>query len=472
MKTKILLVEDDETFFDSIMMMLSDCKDITVIWAKTGALGIQKYLQDPQGYDLVILDYVLPDLKGTEVCQHLRKINNDQTFLFASGYSNNEFLIDQLKTGGAFSFLIKGSPVVEMKNTILAAVKENQTKNGLLKNLNFEPTTAQLELKKNGFISQSLLMLQMLKEIESAKNSSYPTLIIGETGTGKELIAQALVPAGKKMISINCASFMQRENLLESELFGYVKGAFTGANNDTAGLVTKANGNVLFLDELHQLPIGAQAKLLRFLQEMKFRKVGDNSGNETKVNFKLIAAVQTDIKERIKDKSFLTDLYERVGTLTINAPSLREKPEDTELLVRHFQDEFNKDKSQNKQKQFRISTVTEIKKQLWPTNIRGLQNAVKQMMTNCETDIINPVDFKNYLLKNQITKEFDLSNSADETIDHDEAMKAFETQRIIEILKKSKTKIEAATRLGLPITTLARKINVLGIDPKFYLASS
>ena len=359
-----------------------------------------------------------------------------------------------------------------MKNTILAAVKENQTKNGLLKNLNFEPTTAQLELKKNGFISQSLLMLQMLKEIESAKNSSYPTLIIGETGTGKELIAQALVPAGKKMISINCASFMQRENLLESELFGYVKGAFTGANNDTAGLVTKANGNVLFLDELHQLPIGAQAKLLRFLQEMKFRKVGDNSGNETKVNFKLIAAVQTDIKERIKDKSFLTDLYERVGTLTINAPSLREKPEDTELLVRHFQDEFNKDKSQNKQKQFRISTVTEIKKQLWPTNIRGLQNAVKQMMTNCETDIINPVDFKNYLLKNQITKEFDLSNSADETIDHDEAMKAFETQRIIEILKKSKTKIEAATRLGLPITTLARKINVLGIDPKFYLASS
>ncbi|MBC7458798.1 MAG: sigma 54-interacting transcriptional regulator [Bdellovibrionaceae bacterium] len=187
-------------------------------------------------------------------------------------------------------------------------------------------------------------MFQMLKEIEAAKNSPYPTLIIGETGTGKELIAQALVPKGKKMISINCASFLQRENLLESELFGYVRGAFTGANADTVGLVAKANYNVLFLDELHQLPLSAQAKLLRFLQEMKFRRVGDNSDLETKANFKLVAAVQPDIKERLIDKSFLTDLFERVGTLVINAPALRNKSDDIELLVRFFQNEYNKGK--------------------------------------------------------------------------------------------------------------------------------
>ena len=275
------------------------------------------------------------------------------------------------------------------------------------------------------------------------------------------------------MISINCASFLQRENLLESELFGYVKGSFTGANADTVGLVEKANHNVLFLDELHQLPLSAQAKLLRFLQEMKFRKVGDNSDQETKVNFKLIAAVQPDIKVRLQDKSFLTDLFERVGTLIINAPALRDKPEDIELLVRHFQDEYNKNKVESYRKQIRISTVNEMQNQLWPTNIRGLQNAVKQMMTNCDGDIVNPVDFKNYLAKNQISGGgINLASADLSTVDHDQALKNFETKRIIESLKKSKTRSEAAIKLGLPLSTLFRKITQLGIDPSFYLMSS
>ena len=230
----------------------------------------------------------------------------------------------------------------------------------------------------------------------------------------------------------------------------------------------------MFLEELHQLPLEAQAKLLRFLQEMKFRKVGDNSDTETKVSFKLVAAVQPDIKERLRDKSFLTDLFERVGTLIINAPSLREKPEDIELLVRHFQDEYNKDKTKNEQKLFRISTVTEMQKQSWLTNIRGLQNAVKQMMTNCESDIVNLVDFKNYLSKVQLGGTLDTSGISDDLLsaDHDQALKNFETKRIIDSLKKSKTRSEAAIKLGLPLSTLVRKINQLGIDPSFYLTSS
>lgn len=473
MKSKILLIEDDQTFFDCVSMMLSDRNDVGVVWAKSGAHGIKLYQQDPQAYAVVILDYILPDFKGTEVCQHLRRINPEQEFLFASGHSDPAYLLDQLETGSS-GFLIKGSPISEMKNKVLSSIIKYQTKNRLLNAADFEPTKAELELKQHGFISRSQIMLQMLKEIESAKNSPYPTLIIGETGTGKELIARALVPKGKKIISINCASFLQRENLLEAELFGYVKGAFTGANTDTVGLVTKANQNVLFLDELHQLPLAAQAKLLRFLQEMKFRKVGDNSDTETKVSFKLVAAVQPDIKERLRDKSFLTDLFERVGTLIINAPSLREKPEDIELLVRHFQDEYNKDKTKNEQKLFRISTVTEMQKQSWLTNIRGLQNAVKQMMTNCESDIVNLVDFKNYLSKVQLGGTLDTSGISDDLLsaDHDQALKNFETKRIIDSLKKSKTRSEAAIKLGLPLSTLVRKINQLGIDPSFYLTSS
>ncbi len=473
MRSKILLIEDDQTFFDCTSMMLADRKDIDVVWAETGARGIKLYQQDPQAYGVVILDYILPDFKGTEVCQHLRRINPEQEFLFASGHSDPAYLLDQLETGSS-GFLVKGNSISEMKNKVLSSLVKYQTKNRLLNQSDFEPTKAELELKQQGFVSRSPVMLKMLKEIESAKNSPYPTLIIGETGTGKELIAQALVQKGKKMISINCASFLQRENLLESELFGYVKGAFTGASTDTVGLVTKANQNVLFLDELHQLPLAAQAKLLRFLQEMKFRKVGDNSDTETKVNFKLVAAVQPDIKERLQDKSFLTDLFERVGTLIITAPSLREKPEDIELLVRHFQDDFNKDKPKTQQKQFRISTVTEMQNQLWPTNIRGLQNAVKQMMTNCEGDIINPVDFKNYLAKVQVGNISESNSALSESaeVDHDQALKNFEAKRIIDSLKKSKTRSEAAIKLGLPLSTLVRKITQLGIDPSFYLMST
>lgn len=469
MKSKILLIEDDESFYLAISLLLQD-SNINVVWADCAAKGIQIFKQDPYNFAAVIIDYMLPDLKGTEVCQHLRTLNSDQEFLFASGHFEVEYLTDQLETG-ASGFLKKGSPSIEIKNKIISSVQKYNQKNKLLSSSDHTPNEIESNLKKYDIIGQSAVMQQMLKETEAAKNSDYPTLIIGESGTGKELIANALLPKGKKIIAINCASFLERENLLESELFGYVKGAFTGANADTLGLVAKANGNILFLDELHQLPLSGQAKLLRFLQEMKYRRVGDNSGAEIKVNFKLIAAVQPDIKQRLIDKTFLTDLYERVGTLIINVPALRDRIEDVNLLATHFQTEFNKNKELKSQKQIRISTLTEMKKQSWPTNIRGLQNAIKQMMTNCEGDIINPIDFKNYLSKVQTTHSGDM-NTEESTLDHESAIKNFEINHIISILKKCKTRSEAALRLGLPLATLMRKINQFGIDPSFYLMHS
>lgn len=439
---------------------------VEITWADTGAKGIQLYRDNLYKYSTVIIDYVLPDHRGTEVCQTLRKLNPDQDFLFASGHEKLDYIMDVATTGSS-GFLLKGRPTQELREKILQSLAIFENKNRVLGSNDYEPSKAELELKMAGFVGRSQSLYRMLGEIDSAKNSDYPTLIVGETGTGKELVARALTPKGKNLIAVNCASFIERENFLESELFGYVKGAFTGADRDTVGLVTQAQGQVLFLDELHQLPVAAQAKLLRFLQEMKFRKVGDSSGKETAANFKLVAAVQSDIKERLKDGRFLPDLIERVGALQIRVPSIKERPEDIEPLVRSFQDNFNSGRVPSEQKQIRISTVFEMEKQLWPTNVRGLQNAVKQMLTNCKSDIANPKDFAAVMNKNLIITASALSGDCDLTLD--EATKNFEKQKIEQILSVSRTQAEAATRLGVPFSSFSRKLAKLGIRPERHL---
>lgn len=436
MKHKILLIEDDESFLENLKLMLSGL-NVEFTWANTAAKGIQLYRQNLQKYSTVIIDYVLPDQKGTAVCETLRRLNPEQDFLFASGHDDPEFIMDVAATGSS-GFLAKGRPAAELRDKIQRSLSNFETRIRVIGHDDYEQSKAELELKANGFIGRSQVMYSMLKEIETAKKSPYPTLIVGDTGSGKELVARALTPSGKNLVAVNCAAFIERENLLESELFGYVKGAFTGADKDTVGLVTQAHGQVLFLDELHQLSLAAQAKLLRFLQEMKFRKVGDNSAKETPVQFKLIATVQTDIKERLKDGRFLPDLIERVGALQIRVPALRERLDDLEPLVRFFQDEFNKNRPENEKKQIRISTVAEMKKQSWPTNIRGLQNAVKQMLTNCKGDIASPKDFSAFMDKNLLTSPV-LGAASDMPLD--EATENFEKQKIEMTLSSSKTRV-------------------------------
>jgi two-component system response regulator AtoC len=464
LKTKILLIEDDESFFEAVELMLSD-HPIEIVWAATGANGIQAYQRSPHSFGVVIIDYLLPDLRGTEVCQHLRKTNADQAFLFASGHFETEYLTDQLETG-ACGFLKKGNPVGELRSQILKVLSDYETKRRVVGLDVYEPSKAELDLKKEGFIGRSEVMHSILSQIVAARNSPYPTLIIGETGTGKELVAKALTPPGKKLVAVNCASFIERENLLETELFGYVKGAFTGADKDTIGLVTQAHNGVLFLDELHQLSMAAQAKLLRFLQEMKFRRVGDNGAQEAPIKFKLIAAVQPDIKERLNDKRFQPDLIERVGALVIRVPALRDRTCDIEPLVRHFQDEFNRDLPASKKKQIRISTINEMMKHPWPTNVRGLQNAVKQMLTNCDEDIVNPKHFKAYLERDLLT----VSTTAEVVSGSlEDATRVFESDMIKGVLLKCKTQTEAAIRLGVPLSSFVRKLAKLEINPESFL---
>ncbi len=463
MNAKILLVEDDESFAQSFKLMLRE-HPIEVVWAPDAKSGIRSFqAAGANHFATVVIDYVLPDMKGSEVCQHLRRLSADQEFLFTSGHQEPEFLTDILETGSA-GFLVKGRGVEEMRERVLRSVDQYQKKSRVVGKDAYSPSQAELELRAAGFIGRSESLYQILKETERYRASPYRTLIVGETGVGKELVARALVPPGRNLVAINCAAFRDKENLLESELFGYVKGAFTGAEKDTVGLVMQAHNNVLFLDELHHLSLSAQAKLYRFLQEMKFRRVGDGSGREISVDFKLIAAVQPDIKERVADGRFTKDLIRRVSELVIQVPPLRERPEDIEPLVRHFQEEYNAGKPQEKRKQFRISTIHEMTKHSWDGNVRTLRGAVRKMLTDCQADIVNPRDFKFYL-------ETDFLGAGNSTqadpasleTEKDELQK----RHITDALARSRTRSEAASGLACHFPHSVEKQKNLGSLPSF-----
>ena len=464
MKHRILLVEDDEGFVNAVRLTLRS-HPIEIAWAATGADGISTYRKNLHGFATVIIDYGLPDHKGSEVAKTIRKLNPLQDILFASGYREPDFLIDLLETGGARSFLPKGCPMDEIRARILDSVAIYENRNRVVGMDSYSLSKAEVELKAAGFVGRSPGLYGVLGKIERYRASPYPILIVGETGTGKELVAKALVPTGKILIPINCARYVQSENLLESELFGYMKGSFTGANSDKAGILARAHGQVLFLDELHELSPASQAKLLRFLEEMKFRRVGDDSGREVSIDVKIIAATKPEIVDRVRSKLFLEDLFHRVAQLEIRVPALRDRTEDIEPLVRSIQDEFNTGKAPQELKQIRISTINEMMKHEWRGNVRELKGAVRRMLTDCTGDIVNPADFAALLGRKGEPSAGPCAPSLDETT------MQIEGEQIRKALQNSETNGEAAARLGLTRWTLNRKLARLGIDPRPLLSA-
>jgi len=462
MKTKILLIEDSESFANTVRLMLRG-HPVEVVVAETGAQGIKAYRESIHNFATVIIDYCLPDLKGSEVALTLRKINPNQDFLFTSGYSEPEFLIDFLEVGGMRSFLFKDRPVEEIRSRILDSVSIYQTKNRIVGRDDYEPTKREAEMRLIGFVARSTAMYEIYEKIQKYKESPYPVLIVGETGTGKELIARALVPSKKNLIVVNCPRFVQSENLLEAELFGYVKGAFTGANADSAGLLSQVHDQVLFLDEFHQLSTASQAKLLRLLQEMRYRRVGDNSGREISINFKLIAAAKPEIYKMIENGQFLEDLLHRVGQLQIHVPPVRERLDDVEPLVRMIQDDFNSGKPIEKHRQLRASTVGELLKHPWTGNVRQLQSAIRQMLTDADGDIVNPPDFERFLTTTNS------NTGSKQVVPLEESMRKFEVDQIISVLKNCRTQVEAAVKLGVNRSSFNRRLSQLGIDAENYL---
>jgi len=380
---RILVVDDEASTVDSLKLNLEE-EGYTVDTAATGAQAIELF--DQGGHHLAICDLQLPDLDGLELMRHIKDARPNTEVIVVTAHGSTPKAVEATKAG-AFDFVDKPFDFEELELRVQNALKHREL---ITENANMR---RQLSTRSEYFniIGVSKQMQTIYETIESVAKSDANVLIVGESGTGKELIANAIhynsLRSKKPFIKVNCAALPKE--LIESELFGHTKGAFTGAHADKEGLVQHAAGGSLMLDEIAEMPVELQPKLLRVLQERSFRKIG--SEKTYAVDFRLISSTNRPPAEAIRDGVLRDDLFYRISTITIHVPPLRERSEDIQLLTDHFLHMYA-------QKYDRpIAGVSQAAYQRlfghsWPGNVRELQNVIERAVLLAKDNRIEPVD--------------------------------------------------------------------------------
>ena len=368
-----ILIVDDEARILLLMKSLLKANGYDVDTAKDGTSALE-LVKGPSPYDVVVTDLRRSPMDGMTLFHEIKKLYPDLPVVLLTAYASVETAIDAMKAG-AFDYLTKPFKVDEMLATLKRALECAQKKTAAVP----ADTTAPLRYQFENLIANNPTMLQVCKMIERVGPTSATVLINGESGTGKEVIARTIHNASprkdKPWIAVNCAAIP--EHLLESEMFGHVKGAFTGAVSDKQGLFEAANGGTLFLDEISSLPLVLQGKLLRVLQEKEIRRVGDT--RSIPIDVRVIAASNTNLEEQVKKGTFRADLYYRFAVITLDIPPLRDRPEDILPLARHFiRLETPADKPQPTLSREAAGCLSAYK---WPGNVRELENAMRHAIT-------------------------------------------------------------------------------------------
>ncbi|HEX8176844.1 MAG TPA: sigma-54 dependent transcriptional regulator [Pyrinomonadaceae bacterium] len=380
---RILVVDDEPMMADSLKQNLAE-EGYTVDTAATGAEAIEFF--DRGGHHLAICDLQLPDMDGLEVMRHMKDTHPSTEVIVVTGYGTVTRAVEATKAG-AFYFVEKPFDFEQMLPLVERALESRELR---------EETASmrrQLSTRAEYFniIGASRQMQTIYETIESVAKSDANVLIVGESGTGKELIANAIhynsLRAKKPFIKVNCAALPKE--LIESELFGHTKGAFTGAHADKEGLVQHAAGGSLLLDEIAEMPVELQPKLLRVLQDRSYRKVG--SEKTYAVDFRLISSTNRLPADAIRDGLLRDDLFYRISTITIHVPPLRERTEDIQLLTDHFLKEYAHKYDRQ------ITGVSQAAYQRlfahqWPGNVRELQNVIERAVLLAKANKIEPVD--------------------------------------------------------------------------------
>jgi len=380
---RILIIDDEPTMADSLKQNLGE-EGYSVDTAATGAEAIELF--DQGGHHLAICDLQLPDIDGLEVLRHIKDAKPTTEVIVVTGHGSVAKAVEATKAG-AFDFVDKPFDYEELHLRVVNALKQREllTENATMRR--------QLSTRAEYFniIGAAKSMQTIYETIESVAKSDANVLIVGESGTGKELIANAIhynsLRSRKPFIKVNCAALPKE--LIESELFGHTKGAFTGAHADKEGLVQHAAGGSLMLDEIAEMPVELQPKLLRVLQERSYRKIG--SEKTYAVDFRLISSTNRPPADAIRDGLLRDDLFYRISTITIHVPPLRERSDDIQLLTEHFLQMYA-------QKYDRpIAGVSQAAYQRlfshsWPGNVRELQNVIERAVLLAKASRIEPVD--------------------------------------------------------------------------------
>jgi two-component system, NtrC family, response regulator PilR len=449
-KGRILIVEDEKSMREVLKILLEE-EGYDTTSAADGLQAIEKIQQDI--FDLVITDIKMPRADGFEVLRKVREISPSSIVIMITAFGTTESTIEAMKLG-AYDYIHKPFKIDEIRLIINKAFEKKRMSEELTLLREKVQTTYRLE----NIIGKSPKMQELFRLISRVAQSNTTILITGESGCGKELVAAALhnlsMRKSKNFVTVNCATFP--EGLLESELFGHVKGAFTGAVYNKEGLFEIANGGTIFLDEIAEMPLSLQSKLLRVLENGTFRRVGGIS--DITVDVRVISATNKDLSGAIASGGFREDLFYRLKVVPLQVPSLRDRVEDIPLLLDHFLARFS-----GGAKKFSADALRLLVKYPWRGNVRELENMVERVVLLTDREMIMPEDLPEEVVTS-LQPEKALPDIGDDGVDLEKIVEEIEKNYLFQALAKAHgIKTDAAKLLNLSFRSFRHRLYKYGI---------
>ncbi|OGW24126.1 MAG: Fis family transcriptional regulator [Nitrospirae bacterium GWC2_42_7] len=445
LKGRILVVEDEKSMREVLTMLLEE-EGYDIVSVSDGLEGIG--LINDNIFDIVITDIRMPKADGFEVLRKVKEVLPETLVVMITAFGTTESAIEAMKQG-AYDYIYKPFKIDEIRLVIRKALEKKK----LSEEISLLRDKVQSSFKLENIIGKSAKMQQLFKLIPRVAQSNSNVLITGESGSGKELVASALhnlsLRKDKNFVTINCATFP--EGLLESELFGHMKGSFTGAVYNKQGLFEIADSGTIFLDEIGEMPLTIQPKLLRVLENSTFRRVGGVT--DIKVDVRVISATNKDIVEAVQSGRFREDLFYRLNVVPVNIPPLRERKDDIPLLVEHFLGRYAKDA-----KKISPDALKVLMNYHWKGNIRELENIIERIVLLTDKELITDDDIpEDIYLKSG--KSDTLPEIGESDINLEEIVEKIEIDYLTKALEKANgIKTEAAKLLGLSFRSFRHRL--------------
>jgi len=443
---RLLIAEDDSGAGEALKTAFVDA-GYEVTWATSGGEARQAFFAN--AWDCVLTDIVMPDVDGLDLLKEFVAAPKAPPVIVMTAYGSIERAVHAMKDG-AYDFLEKPLDITGLRDLVASAVRQrrDEPRN--------KPVRARLRAGKKVLLpGRSPLMQRVIEQAKRVAKTNATVLITGESGTGKELVARMLHRESLRVrgpfVPVNCAGLT--ESIIESELFGHVKGAFTGAIRAKPGKFEVADGGTIFLDEIGEIPLNIQVKLLRVLQEREVERVG---GEEpVRIDVRLICATHRDLESMVREGRFREDLYYRIKVIVLRLPALRERPEEIQDLAEHFIAQSN-ERNRRSVKHLTPAALQRLESYAWPGNVRELENVIEQAVVLATSDTIDEVD-----LPEEVTGKKGPQDVLRITVGT--TLAQTEKELILETLRKTGgNKTQAAKLLGIGVRTLYRKLEEYG----------
>lgn len=448
-----MLFVDDEPAIRDVMKLELPRMGHDVVMCEDGHAALKAL--EKQAFDAAIVDLRMPGLSGWDVIEHIKKVSPETEVIISTGHGDIDAAIQAVRSG-AYDFLRKPCKLVEIAASLKRVAEKRTLTN---KTIALETRLKAVEGSPD-LIGHSAPMLRVKKLCEKIAPTDSSVLIQGETGTGKELVARRIHDlssrANMPFVAVNCGALA--EHLVESELFGHGKGAYTGADKSRKGLIEVANGGTLFLDEFGELDKAMQVKLLRFLESGEVRRVGENDAFH--VDVRIVCATNRDLKKMVTEGTFREDLYFRINTIELSLPPLRERKDDIPELARTLIGRYLK-RRDVPDSMLSPDTINVLKNYDWPGNVRELANALERATIMCDGTTIRPEDLPSHLFKNIDLSKSSAPAAASISISSSpKTLREIEMELIYKALDKyNGDKPKAAAELGIALKTLYNKLN-------------